>query len=197
MPSPFRKLLHFAVIAHLALLDASADDGKQDASEPRAVEMQSRFSVEWDANALARAFGVGVSDVEDYLTDGRHASFMLERRLRSLHSGWTLLPTGGGGHDLLDPDGGQWEVRSVTDGGVHFSPSSQVGSGRDFEERGFRAKVEGLRGYILCDITVFPRVDVHLVPVEQVEAWHAAGDLGPNARISRRKFLALAEGMPD
>ena len=74
--------------------------------------MLNRFQMTWDENELALAFKVKVADIREYLTDGRRVSFIIERRLKWENPGWTLAKSEGAGHDLLDPDGGLWEVRS-------------------------------------------------------------------------------------
>ena len=91
--------------------------------------MKPRFQMRWDLEELARAFRVREQDIREYLTDGRRVSFIIERRLKWEHPGWTLAPSEGAGYDLRDPAGGLWEVRSVTRSGVYFNPSSQVGLG--------------------------------------------------------------------
>ncbi len=151
--------------------------------------MLPRFKMTWDAEELARAFKVSADDIHEYLTDGRRVSFIIERRLKWEHEGWELAPSEGAGYDLRAPDGGLWEVRSITSGGVYFNPSNQVGSGRTFGEAGFLAKLGNIRGYILSDIVGFPEVDIFVVPVEYVERWYKEGKLGANTRVSRRVFL--------
>jgi hypothetical protein len=121
--------------------------------------------MEWDENEIAKAFKVTTEDVREYLTDGRRVSFIIERRLKWEHIGWSLAPSEGAGYDLRDPDGGLWEVRSISKDGVYFTPSNQVGSGRRFNEDGFQAKLKGLKGFILSDITSFPRVEIIVVPI--------------------------------
>lgn len=159
--------------------------------------MQSRFTMQWDAEELAGAFRVTVDDIKEYLTDGRRASFIIERRLKWDHPGWTLAPSEGAGYDLRDPDGGLWEVRSITRGGVYFNPSAQVGSGRKFEELGFQTKLKAIKGFILSDIVGFPMVDIFVVPVDYVLRWHAQRMLGTNAKVSRDTFLkVLAKQLP-
>lgn len=159
--------------------------------------MQSRFQMTWDQEELAAAFKVTVADIHEYLTDGRRVSFIIERRLKWENPGWELAPSEGAGYDLSDPEGGLWEVRSVTRGGVYFNPSFQVGSGRRFEEGGFLAKLAGIKGYILSDIVTFPQVDVFVVPVEYVMKWYRDGALGANAKVSRDTFLRrLAPQLP-
>lgn len=152
--------------------------------------MERRFSMSWDEAELARAFKVKPEDVREYMTDGRRASFIIERRLKWEHAGWTLAPSEGAGYDLRDPDGGLWEVRSITRGGVYFNPSNQVGAGRKFEQKGFLAKLEALKGFILADITSFPTVYLYVVPVKLVRDWYESGQLGKNCRVSRKNFLA-------
>ena len=94
--------------------------------------MKTRFEIKFDAQKLADAFGVKDEDVHAFMTDGRRASFMIERRIMWAHPGWSLAPSEGAGYDLLSPTGDCWEVRSITKGGVYFNPSAQVGKGRAF-----------------------------------------------------------------
>jgi hypothetical protein len=143
----------------------------------------------WDENELARAFKVQPADIREYLTDGRRVSFIIERRLKWDNPGWTLAPSEGAGYDLRDPQGGLWEVRSITRSGVYFNPSNQVGSGRRFAEEGFQTKLKALKGFILSDIVNFPDVEMFVVPIEFVLRWHAARRLGANAKVSRAVFL--------
>ncbi|HLH49326.1 MAG TPA: hypothetical protein VKV96_08300 [Roseiarcus sp.] len=152
--------------------------------------MKTQFSFRWDVLALAQAFKVEASDIEECLTDGRRASFFIERRLKWEHHGWTLAKSEGAGYDLLDPDGGLWEVRSITAGGVYFNPSNQVGSGRRFSELGFQEKLGLIKGFILADIVDFPEVRIFVVPALLVREWHAKRRLGVNARVSRATFYA-------
>jgi len=152
--------------------------------------MQSRFKMTWDLAALAHAFKVTEDDIREYLTDGRRVSFIIERRLKWEHPGWELAPSEGAGYDLKAPDGGLWEVRSITGGGVYFNPSAQVGAGRRFEEKGFFAKLAGIQSFILSDIVAFPEVDIFVVPTAYVRRWYDCGILGVNARVSRAKFLS-------
>ena len=151
--------------------------------------MEKQFKINWDVDKLSDAFQVTKEDVREYFTDGRRVSFIIERRLKWDHPGWQLAPSEGAGYDLKDPNGGLWEVRSVTRGGVYFTPSNQVGSGRKFNEDGFQGKLSGVMGFILTDIEMFPSMDVYVVPVQNVIRWHGQGTLGSNAKVSRMKFL--------
>lgn len=157
--------------------------------------MEKRFEIEFDCQKLAQAFGVADADVHEFMTDGRRASFIVERRLKWAHDGWELAPTEGAGYDLRAPDGGLWEVRSITRGGVYFNPSAQVGSGRAFDEGGFLNKCGQIAGYILSDITEFPTVPVYVIPVENVTRWYSTGRLGSTAKVSKARFYS--ELLPD
>lgn len=150
--------------------------------------MESRFTMTWSADELAHALKVTVQDVKEYFTDGRRVSFVIERRLMWEHPGWTLAPSEGAGYDLLDPQGGLWEVRSITRGGVYFTPSAQVGSGRVFGEAAFLAKLDAVAGFILADIVEFPIVSVFKVPTDYVKRWYANRELNASAKISRSRF---------
>lgn len=152
--------------------------------------MLKEFVLDFDCDKLAEAFGVKPNDVAEFMTDGRRASFIIERRLMWGHPGWELAPTEGAGYDLKAPDGSLWEVRSITRGGVYFNPSAQVGIGRKFEEGGFRAKCAAIRGFILSDITKFPNIPVYVVPVENVIRWFDSRLLGSNAKVSRAAFFS-------
>lgn len=152
--------------------------------------MEKRFKMTWDEVELAQAFKVSTEDVREYLTDGRRVSFIIERRLKWENPGWQLAPSEGAGYDLLDPEGGMWEVRSITRQGVYFNPSNQVGSGRRFNEDGFQLKMSGIKGFILSDIVGFPIVDIFVVPIANVLRWHNQRLLGANAKVSRAKFLS-------
>jgi hypothetical protein len=151
--------------------------------------MENQFLIDFDCSQLAAAFGVEAEDVHEFMTDGRRASFIIERRLKWGHQGWQLAPSEGAGYDLMDPEGAKWEVRSITRQGVYFNPSAQVGKGRYFDEDGFIAKLYDIVGFILSDITLFPHIPVYVVPVENVVRWYWAGLLGVNAKVSRKRFL--------
>ncbi len=152
--------------------------------------MDSRFTIRFDDQELADAFGVTVEDIHEYLTDDRRVSFIIERRLKWSNPGWELAPSEGAGYDLRAPDGGLWEVRSITQGGVYFNPSAQVGSGRKFEEAGFLTKLKSIAGFILADVTLFPEVAIFKIPVEHVKRWYTQGDLNANAKVSRSIFYS-------
>lgn len=152
--------------------------------------MDRRFRLCWDEEKLAQAFQVSVPDIREYMTDGRRVSFIIERRLKWENEGWELARSEGAAYDLIDPDGGKWEVRSITEkSGVYFTPSNQVGSGREFNEGDFLSKLNSIKGFILSDIVSFPDMEVFVVPVGNVERWYKQHLLGAKAKVARKKFL--------
>ena len=152
-------------------------------------------TLEWDLGLLQRAMHLTVDDVRTYFTDGRRVSFVLERRLRREVLGGTLAVSEGDDHDLVDHQGRKWEVRSVSARGIYFCASYMVGSGRTFECEGFLRKLSMIHGYVVCDITEFPRVPYWLVEAKAVRKWWQSGKLRPSTRISRRRALDLLQNL--
>lgn len=132
-------------------------------------------------------------DVREYFTDGRRVSLLIERRVMREVLNGKLAPHEGTPYDVVDAHNGNWDIRSLSDNGVYFSPSYMVGSGRRFEEAGFFAKLDVLRGYVLADIERFPEVPYWKIETPQVRAWWKSGELGPDTKISRKKALELLE----
>jgi len=145
----------------------------------------------WNINEIARALKIRPEDVREYFTDGRRVSFIVERRLAREVLRGRLAPTEGAGYDIIDSQGGKWEVRSITRSGIYFCPSYIVGSGRHFEEEGFLRKLREIKGFIIADIESFPEIPFWIIPVEQVIKWWNEGKLGTTTRISRRRALEL------
>ena len=148
------------------------------------------MTLAWSIPDIAKALKIEEKDVKEYFTDGRRVSFLLERRIAK-RLDWALAESEGAGYDLVDQNGRLWEVRSITRGGVYFSPSKDVGSGRSYTEKGFQDKIKSLAGYVLCDIESFPRIPFWIIPATQVVEWKKAGLLGTQARVSRTKALEL------
>ncbi len=150
---------------------------------------------DWDINEISIALKISPEDVRLYFTDGRRVSFILERRIAHEVLHGSLAVSEGAGYDVLDPDGGRWEVRSISKSGIYFSPSYMVGSGRSFEEQGFLEKLDEIEGYIVSDIERFPSVPFWIVRSDLVKLWWERGLLGKNSKISRTKALSLLEEM--
>ena len=155
--------------------------------------MKPSFILEWNVNELSKALKINEDDVIEYFTDGRRVSFLMERSIRN-HFGWKLSPSEGAGFDLMDPNNGRWEVRSISKS-QYFCPSYMVGSGRIFELNGFLEKLSNVSGYFLTDIKEFPRSRVWQISVDVVRNWWNQGNLGKNTTISRKKILQLLEDL--
>ncbi len=151
----------------------------------------------WALDEVARALKISTADVRAYFTDGRRVLFILERRLAKEVLRGSLAKSEGAGYDVMDSDGGLWEVRSLTRGGVFFCPSYMVGKGRIFDEPGFISKLAYLKGYILADVESFPDVPFWLVPVATVREWWNTGKLGAGTKTSRDRVLKLLAALPD
>ncbi len=149
--------------------------------------MAHKLMFEWDLAKLSDALQIPPNDVELYFRDGRRVSFLLERRIRDSFPGWRLASSEGAGYDLVDAEGINWEVRSVSKN-IYFCPSYMVGSGRSFQEPGFFTKLADIGGYICSDITTFPKVPVFVIPAELIMSLYKEGRLGGSTLISRAKF---------
>ena len=149
--------------------------------------------LEFDVDRIAIALEINVEDVQTYFTDGRRVSFLIERRAVEAMPGSKLAPSEGSGYDLIDSEGGYWEVRSLTKGGIYFCPSKMVGSGRSFEEDGFLEKLDNIEGYFVTDVTQFPEMPYWTISSNVVENWWHEGLLGNSSKISNQKFFNLIE----
>ena len=76
----------------------------------------------WNIDGLAVALIVDVHSVREYFTDGRRVAFLIERRI-AMEEGLKLAPNEGAAFDLVDGNGGRWEARNITRGGIYFCPS--------------------------------------------------------------------------
>ena len=150
-------------------------------------------SLVWDVEEIAQALKISAEDVQEYFTDGRRVSFILERRIAREVLKGTLAPTEGAGFDIVDSEGGRWEVRSISKGGIYFSPSYMVGSGRHFDKDGFLNKLSEIKGYIVADIESFPQIPFWIISSEQVLTWWKEGKLSTTTHVSRKNALALLD----
>lgn len=145
----------------------------------------------WDAEALAEHLHLTIEETLTYFRDGRRCSFITERRIAREFIGGRIAESEGAPYDVIDQDEKKWEVRSLTKDGIYFCPSSMKGKGRYFEEAGFQAKLNEIKGYYVARITTFPEVDVYKIDVEQVREWHKNKELGPTTEISKSRMEKL------
>lgn len=145
----------------------------------------------WDVEALAEQLHLTVDETLTYFQDGRRCSFITERRIAREFIGGRIADSEGAAYDVFDQNNKKWEVRSLTNSGIHFCPSYMVGSGRKFEEKGFLAKIEQIGGYYIAIINTFPNVPVYKVSSDQVLAWYRDGRLGKSTSISFVNAMVL------
>ena len=149
----------------------------------------------WNVQDIAKALKISVDGVREYFTDGRRVSFLIERRIAHEILKGTVSKSEGAGFDVIAPDGGKWEVRSISKGGMYFCPSYMVGSGRSFSEAGFQSKISEIRGYIVADIESFPNIPFWIISSDQVLKWWDERRLGTTTSISRKKALELLNAL--
>ncbi len=151
--------------------------------------MKENGTLTWNLKALSKALKISLTDTQEYFTDGRRISFILERRIAYEVLNGKLAKSEGDGWDVIDQAGGQWEVRSISDGGVYFCPSYMIGSGRKFNEEGFFKKLTEIEGYFLSDITQFPNIPYWKLDKSIVLDWYKNKKLGASTKISKLKVL--------
>ena len=118
-------------------------------------------------------------------------SYSLERRIRSEIVKGTRSPSECGDFYVIDENGQKWEVRSITSSGIYFCPKYMVGSGREFNEDGFRTRLDEISGYFVGDVTKFPKIPIWKIPELIVLDWYDRGMLGAETNVCRSKVLRL------
>ena len=151
----------------------------------------SKSEFHWSLPELAYALKLSEIEIKEYFTDGRRVSFLLERRIANEVLKGKIAPSEGASFDVFDAHGGKWEIRSISDSGIYFCPSYMVGSGRSFDESGFIKKLNEIKGYIVSDITEFPKIPFWTIPVSVVKEWWNKKLLGTNSKVSRKNILKL------
>jgi hypothetical protein len=134
------------------------------------------FTHHWDLAKLSEALGLPAVETKAFFIDGRRGGFLLEGVVRDYLKG-ALANKTEAPYDVLDSAGGRWEVRALTVRGIRFNPSNQQGAGRMYNELTFLAKVAGVIGYYIADLTHFPDVPFYRVPSSAVLTWHRSGAL--------------------
>jgi len=150
---------------------------------------QNKTLLEWNIKKLSDALHLSEEDVKKYFMDGRRVSFLIERRLIEVIGG-RLPESEGEAYDLIDKNNNKWEVRSISKN-IYFCPSYMVGSGRSFEEKGFLEKLNKIKGYIISDIKLFPKIPFWIINKEIVLSWWKEGKLGNKTFVSRKRIYEL------
>lgn len=148
-------------------------------------------TMDWDLTALSAALQISEIASQEYFTDGRRISFLLERRLATEVFRGKIADSEKAGYDLIDGHGNRFEVRCITRSGVHFSPSYMVGFGRAFDKQGFLKKLNSIHGYVLCDIIKFPKIPCWSMTSNDILDLYNRGKLGKRSKLSRNATLRM------
>ena len=90
--------------------------------------------------------------------DGRCCSWFMEPQITKWFPELSRV-LGNKDHDHIDRNGVKYDAKNFTKNGLVFMPSSQLGTGRKFNESVAHEKAERLI-YICCDIVDFPTIRV-------------------------------------
>ncbi|MDD9843686.1 MAG: hypothetical protein OXU85_07360 [Thaumarchaeota archaeon] len=148
-------------------------------------------TIDWDLTALSAALQISENATQEYFTDGRRISFLLERRLATEVFHGRIADSEKAGYDLIDGSGNRYEVRCVTRSGVYFSPSYMVGFGRAFDKHGFLKKLSSIHGYALCDIIKFPKIPCWSMTSDDILELYNKDKLGKRCMLYRNAALRM------
>jgi len=148
-------------------------------------------TVNWNLAALSAALQISEDAAQKYFTDGRRISFLLERRLATEVFRGHIASSEKAGYDLIDEHGNKFEVRSITRTGVYFSPSYMVGFGRRFDKQGLLKKLNSVHGYVLCDISKFPKIPCWSITSGDIQELYNKDKLGKRCKLSRKAALQM------
>ena len=115
------KFVRTAIAALVRRLDAG-----------RPARMPRQFRMQWNSGRLSRALKIPEEQILGYFRDGAHAPFLVGGRLVQEHPGWG---PGAGPGRLVAPDGGAWEVRCLTEGGVSLAGDTHRNPGRGIRKK--------------------------------------------------------------
>jgi hypothetical protein len=144
-------------------------------------------TLRWNERDLASALKLNLAEIKPYFKDGRRISFLLERSLVKKLMPGKLANSERDPYDIELVNGEKWEVRCMTERGVKFGPSKNIGGSRKFSERDFLLKLKSISGYAICDVTSFPSVQVYKIPSIEIHKLYKAGYLGSSASLSSAK----------
>jgi len=147
------------------------------------------FRHHWDINDVATALGISPAAARDFFLDGRRGGHLIEE-VAARHTGGVRAPSEKAPYDVIDSAGRRWEVRALTKNGVRFTPSIQTGGGREYDETRFLAKLDGVVGYYIANLTRFPDVPFYQLSSAQIRAWHTSDKMS-KGRLTYLQAKAL------
>lgn len=142
--------------------------------------------IKFDAEAVAKSLEISKSDVIELFSDGRPASFLIKRKVA--HDKKWELGSKNAEYDWIDDNSDRVECRILTEGGVSFAPNKMLGVKRHFDLRGFFAKLNYVKYYLVADVDRFPLVTIYKVPSSKIKQWYVNSVLSENGSMSYKKF---------
>lgn len=122
-------------------------------------------------------------DLWSVFTDGRVIGLLNEKLLTALFNNVSPSPSNQSSYDVLIDGKHKCEVRSVTKK-VNLIPSKQIGTGRKFDEEGYRKKRECVHAYIFVDVMDSPEFSI----IGLLES-----DLPFKRSFTRKEFLEIVK----
>lgn len=145
-----------------------------------------RETITFDAKSIAQALAIRQKDVVDLFTDGRPASFLIKRKVA--HDKKWELGAKNAEYDWIDENSDRVECRILTEGGVSFAPNKMLGVKRHFDLRGFFAKLNYVKYYLVADVVKFPVVTIYKVSSRKIKHWYVNSVVSENGSMSYKKF---------
>lgn len=148
----------------------------------------------WNISNLSKSLYISKSQVRKYFNDGRKIFSIIEMRLAREVICGRVSRNSNSYYDISNKSK-KYECRNLTKRGVYYCPSSMVGSGRKFEEEGFLKKLEKIDGYILTDITKFPKIPYYIIESKVVKnLWHNK-KLGLETKVNYVTMLKILDDL--
>lgn len=142
--------------------------------------------LEWDLEFVSTALRVPPYAAQNLFQDGRSLQPLVETRLTIEWPNVERRPSSSG--PLIIHDGKRHKVRCLGRDMLTLVPSNAQGSGRRYSQTAFVSYLKEIDIFLVPDITTFPRVLIHLLPVVEVLALLHEGLL-QKGRMSRTALL--------
>lgn len=151
-------------------------------------------TIKFDAASIAKSLDISKSDAIELFSDGRPASFLIKRKV-AYDKKWDLAAKNAD-YDWIDDNRDRVECRILTDGGVSFVPNKMLGVKRHFDLRGFFAKLNYVKYYLVADVVKFPVVTIYKVPSSKIKQWYLNSVVSENGSMSYKKFyMTINQGV--
>jgi len=130
--------------------------------------------------------------VTEHFRDGRNASNMMRHLAVDTFPSTCRLMNQQEEVDIIaigdDGWAEKWMVVCLTKHGVSFAPSKMKGVGRKFNAEDWAHGLGRIKGFVVCDITEFPLVEIYHVSSEEVLKAYLNGLTSRKASMSLKCF---------